>query len=138
MKHCPNPACPFLARMGEVAEYQDHVEQCIDCGVALVPGEAPRELAAAEKVAEKVPEKATEGQPSKLVVVAIFLQGLEAYAWRARLEAEGIPAFIADEHMGALYGFGANLTGGMRLLVPESDVELAQELLKDRDSGPSA
>lgn len=121
MKHCPNPHCSFLARMDMVAEYQDHVERCLDCGAQLVPGEAP---AAPPAVAPQ------QGPP--LVVVATFLRVLEANAWRARLEAAGIPAFVADENVGYIYGgFDAYVTGGVRLMVPEPDAEQARQLLDE-------
>ncbi len=126
MKHCPNPDCPFLARTGEIAEYQDHVENCIDCGVPLAPGEAPSESPAVSR------------QKPPLAVVATFLRVMEANVWRARFEAEGIPAFVADENVRSIYGgFDAYVTGGVRLLVPEPEVERARQLLEERDSNDS-
>lgn len=131
MKHCPNPDCPFLARMGEVSEYQDHVEYCIDCGEALVSGEAPTQLSVALPT--------TSDQPPSLRVVATFLQVMEANAWRARLEAEGIPAFVADEQVGSIFGgFDAYVTGGVRLLVPEPEFERARSVLEEMDSSDSS
>jgi hypothetical protein len=116
--------------MGEIAEYQDHIEYCIDCGEALVSGEAPTKLSAALPAASH--------QPLSLRVVATFLQVIEANAWRARLEAEGIPAFVADEQVGSIFGgFDAYVTGGVRLLVPEPEFERARRVLKEGGSSDS-
>lgn len=40
-RYCPAPDCPARRRSGEVAEYQESVERCADCGAELV-AEAPQ------------------------------------------------------------------------------------------------
>lgn len=54
--------------------------------------------------------------------IATFGNALAAQLARARLEAEGIPAFLTNEH-------GSSAGGGVGLQVAESDVARARELL---------
>jgi hypothetical protein len=42
MKYCPNVGCPFLIENNMVAEYEDDVDLCPDCGMALEEGAAPK------------------------------------------------------------------------------------------------
>jgi len=53
----------------------------------------------------------------------------EADLAKARLEAEGIPAFAADEYIVRFDWFYSNAVGGIRLQVAEPDAELAMEIL---------
>ncbi|MFA0963202.1 DUF2007 domain-containing protein [Roseivirga sp. BDSF3-8] len=55
----------------------------------------------------------------------------EAFMLRSRLEANGIPCFVADEHMHTLYGMVGNFIGGIRLQVRGEDVMLAKTLLNE-------
>jgi len=77
------------------------------------------------------------------VTVARFTTGLEAHILRGRLEAEGIPAFIADEHLINTYSLISNALGGVRVQVPQLFVENALKILADieqatRDDNASA
>ena len=67
--------------------------------------------------------------PVNLVTIAVYSHPYEADLAKARVEAEGIPAFVADEFMVNLNWLYSNAIGGIRLQVPESDVELAREVL---------
>ena len=69
------------------------------------------------------------GDSSKLVTVAKYCYPYEADLAKARLEAEGIPAFAADEHIVRLDWFYSNAVGGIRVQVAEHDAELAKEIL---------
>ncbi len=109
-----------------VAEYQDHVERCTDCGATLVSGEASIEAVSTERT-----DPLHAGPPP--VVLRAFLHLAEAYVYHSRLEAEGIPAFVADERMGTLEGAGAPQLGGVRLLV--ADAERAESLLQEMERG---
>jgi len=101
MKHCPNPDCPFLAQMGMVAEFHDPIEFCVDCGTALVPGEAP----------DVEPLSATSGlsdqQIAEMVTLCTLDSAEDAVLFKAKLEFQTIPATIvpittdADEDSGA-------------------------------------
>lgn len=65
----------------------------------------------------------------ELVTIARFTVGVEAHLAKGRLEAEGIPAFIADEHMASLDFVYSSIIGGVRLRVRKVDAERAIELL---------
>jgi hypothetical protein len=62
-----------------------------------------------------------------LVTLASYLSGAEAHLIRARLEAEGIRVYVNEEQTSDwLMPIGL---GGIKLEVPERDVERARELL---------
>src|SRR6185295_14613413 len=67
-----------------------------------------------------------------LVTVETYSSAWEAQLDRARLEAEGIHAIVADEHFFRLYGALSNTLGGVRLQVRPGDCERASELLRNR------
>jgi hypothetical protein len=69
------------------------------------------------------------GDSSKLVTVAKYCYPYEADLAKSRLEAEGIRAFAADEHIVRLDWFYSNAVGGIRVQVAEHDAELAKEIL---------
>lgn len=80
---------------------------------------------------------ATPGS-TRLVTIHTYGDSFEANLALNRLQAEGIQAFLLDENMvatgGGLY---TGLVGGIRLQVPEPDVERALSLLpKERKPGP--
>lgn len=62
-----------------------------------------------------------------LVTVRIFAAPWAAQLARARLEAAGIEAVVADEHLGRM--FTLNTVGGARLQVREEDAAAAVDLL---------
>jgi putative signal transducing protein len=62
------------------------------------------------------------------VTIATFSTPWEAQLARARLEAEGIDAWISDENLARL-GF-SNAIGGVRLQVREEEAKVAAELLQ--------
>jgi hypothetical protein len=74
---------------------------------------------------EPAPEPEIEGD---LVEVARLLDPVEAEMLRGRLEAEGVPAMVADTH--AAHMLFRSLIGGVRVLVPEAGLERAREILK--------
>lgn len=54
---------------------------------------------------------------------------LEAHVVRGHLEAAGIPCFLRDEHTIGVNWLYSNALGGVRLCVPEAELERAQEIL---------
>jgi len=62
------------------------------------------------------------------VTIATFSTPWEAQLARARLEAEGIDAWVSDENLARL-GF-SNAIGGVRLQVREEEAKVAAELLQ--------
>lgn len=72
------------------------------------------------------------------VTVARFSSSFNANVIKFRLEHEGIPCFLRDEHSITVKPFWDIALGGIRLQVLEKDVEAAHEILKDAayiDSG---
>ncbi len=67
--------------------------------------------------------------------MAAFREASAAYIARAMLEAEGIPAHIADEHTVGAFWLYSQAVGGVKLQVAEVDFERAHRLLaEDRSS----
>lgn len=64
---------------------------------------------------------------SPLVTLATYAMPYEAHLARTRLEAEGIPAFIQDEHLNSLY---TPALGRISLQVPEDRLAEARTLLE--------
>ncbi len=73
--------------------------------------------------------------PERLVTIAAFRDPATAHLHRSRLELEGVPAFIADEHLVSLYSVPLV---GVKLRVRERDVERALAVLGERLVGPAA
>lgn len=69
-----------------------------------------------------------------LVLVARFNDPVSAYLLQSRLDAEGVPAIVADAFAYQNMPFGAGV-GGIRVLVPESYCERAAEIKSDIDRG---
>jgi hypothetical protein len=67
-----------------------------------------------------------------MITVAAFSDSAHAHIARGFLEAEGIESEIADEHVVGVHWLYSNAIGGVKLLVPETDVARALELLGRR------
>ncbi len=65
------------------------------------------------------------------VTIATFENSIEAGFFKSRLEAEGIPTFLADENIAATVWHYSLATGGIKLQVMEDDVETALSVLRD-------
>ncbi|WP_395792636.1 DUF2007 domain-containing protein [Aquimonas sp.] len=68
-----------------------------------------------------------------LITVATFSFPHEAHFAKMRLDAEGIPAFIADEHTINMQWLYSNAMGGVRLQVPSACAEDAVRVLNEPD-----
>lgn len=64
-----------------------------------------------------------------MVTVASFSFPYEAQLARAKLESEGIPAFVVDEHTINMQWLYSNAMGGVRVQVPDSCLQTALEIL---------
>lgn len=64
-----------------------------------------------------------------LVTIKTFSHGFEAHVARAKLDSEGIPATLADEHMGNLLPISE-----VRLQVPEPYAQRAIEILSQDEN----
>ena len=65
-----------------------------------------------------------------MIEVGTYRTRGDAELAQARLTAAGIPSVVAADDAGGAYPF--DLSGGVRLLVDEEDVEDARALLADR------
>src|SRR5687768_16516652 len=73
-----------------------------------------------------------------LVPIAAFDSPLTANIARGRLEAEGISAFLANEHTVETQWLWTNAIGGVKLLVPANEADRARAVLADAETAPGA
>jgi hypothetical protein len=79
------------------------------------------------------------GESGPLEVCARFLLPLEAQIFAARLAAEGITARVMDSNSLYSDGFVAGLgSGGIRVMVPRSQMEAAKRVLAAVNAGEYA
>jgi len=64
-----------------------------------------------------------------LVLIARFFTPVEAHMLQSRLQAEGVPAVVADAQIVGVNPLLTMAVGGVRVLVPESDLERAREIV---------
>jgi hypothetical protein len=96
---------------------------------------APAEVEPPE--AESLPGDEPRSDDEDLVLLGRFSNPVDAYLLQSRLDAEGVPAIVADALTYQNMAFGA-VIGGVRVLVPESYVERAAEIKKEIDRGDFA
>ena len=65
---------------------------------------------------------------TRQICLAAYLDDMLAEVARTRLEAHGIPAFVASDDCGGMQPFMANL-GGFRLLIDSAHEAEAREIL---------
>jgi len=75
-----------------------------------------------------------------MITVARFSMPFEAHIAKSRLESEGIPAFVADEHTVGMNWLFSNAMGGVRLQVPSDYADDALRVLAEdlSDTDPTA
>ncbi len=66
---------------------------------------------------------------SPFTTIASFREPHAAHIARAKLEAEGIPAFLADEHLAGVQWLYSDAIGGVKLCVPSDYAEEAREVI---------
>jgi hypothetical protein len=106
----------------------------------LVPAPEMLELPVADPGAEPeagAPDEA-EGASDALVAVARFHFPEQANMLRGRLLADGIPAFVTNEHSTQAFGYLRLAHGGVRVLVPAARVEAARAVIAALDAGEYA
>lgn len=86
------------------------------------------------EAARKDPDHAGRGTgerppPAQLVTVARFDDALSANLAKTKLESQGIPCFLADEHVVQMSWLFSMFAGRIRLQVGESDAGKAADLL---------
>ncbi len=70
-----------------------------------------------------------------LVTIASYPDAIKAHLARGRLEAEGIPAVVADEYYISANWMMSNAIGGVKVQVPERFVASAAQVLRELDAG---
>jgi hypothetical protein len=84
------------------------------------------------------PQKPSNGESIIFETVARSWSTSQIEILRARLEAEGIPAFVIDGGMSQLYSFIAQPIGGARLQVLRERAREAREIIAAVNSGALA
>lgn len=79
--------------------------------------------------------KADQSAPLRFVTVASSFNSIAMHILCARLEAEGIPAYVADSHMAQAYSTVSIAVGGARLQVVQEYRDDALELIAAINSG---
>jgi hypothetical protein len=77
---------------------------------------------------EKVEHDLNPVTATRQICLAAYLDDMLAEVARTRLEAHGIPAFVARDDCGGMQPFMANL-GGFRLLIDSAHEAEAREIL---------
>jgi Putative prokaryotic signal transducing protein len=107
-----------------------------------------REVAAAElrqrgidlstPVAESRATGEAEFVSDDLVPIARFFTAMEAHMLQSRLEADGVPAIVADANIVQANALLTMAVGGVRVLVPEAYLNQALETVKAIERGDYA
>ncbi len=66
------------------------------------------------------------------VTVASYSQPIQAHLARTKLESEGIPCIVGDEHLVRVDWLLSNAVGGVKLKVPSWEEARAREALRPR------
>jgi len=69
----------------------------------------------------------------EIVTFETFYDPILAEIIRTKLEANGIPCFLADENMGSIYPAYNQGGGGIKLKVFERDAEKCREIIDRND-----
>jgi hypothetical protein len=73
-----------------------------------------------------------------LVLIARVFTPIEAHMLQSRLQAEGVPAVVADAQVVGVNPLLTMAVGGVRVLVQESDLERAREIVTAIERGDYA
>jgi len=72
----------------------------------------------------------------KLAVVYVANGHLQAQIIKTKLESEGIPALLQYESLGLIYGITVNGLGEVRVMVPESLIQEARQIIAEPSNLP--
>lgn len=70
-----------------------------------------------------------------LITITSYSEPLEAHIVKGRLEAEGVPAFIANEHHISVAWYLSNALGGVKIQVHKQDHEKAIKIISSLHDG---
>jgi hypothetical protein len=113
------------------SEFQDWVENCVDCGTGLVNTKPAGKLAPEYKSQTEDNQYTT----NSMAMIGQFGSILDAELYKQILESEGIDSQVVD--FNANSGFH-RADGTVMLLVRQSDAEKAAEILKSVEIIPDA
>jgi hypothetical protein len=116
--YCPNDDCPDFVAYGVRGEYREGLVSCPRCKALLLPGSPPT-----------THEPGLE-EGEGLVPVASFELEHQANLAISFLASKGIVAIIAADDCGRIDPVLGIVTGGLRLMVPESQAQEAVLLLE--------
>ncbi len=68
--------------------------------------------------------------------IKTFYNTTEAHIYKAKLEHEGIPCFLANEHIANINPLWTNAVGGISIQVHEQNIERAKNILKEIENTP--
>ena len=77
----------------------------------------------------------SEDTPIRWIRIAGFVDALAARIASGRLESEGIPVTVLNEHFVTANWLMSGAVGGVQVLVPAEQAELAAQLLKQQAAG---
>jgi hypothetical protein len=117
---------------------KDVFEVCWACGTSKDGVQDPHfldpeaEAAPENQALEAIPDDLdVEEEPERMVTVANCNLAAQAHAMRMRLEAAGIPVFLADELTIAMDWLLSNAIGGVKVQVAERHAPRAAEILDE-------
>ena len=73
-----------------------------------------------------------------LITVGSYIDPIQAHIASGRLESEGIPVIVADEHYIWANWMLSNALGGVKVQVPAAYEDQARQILSDLDHGEYA
>ncbi len=127
MKYCPNSDCPFIAEHGIVAEFQNSINRCPDCGTDLEIGNAPD-----PETLPKQPLRNLDPDSLRFVTLAVFSSEEDVQLCRNVLHEARIQTTVyapdageGDWDLQDAYG----VAQGKAVIVRESDLPRALQLL---------
>jgi len=109
-------------------EYEEWAVKCLDCGAALTEEKPIAKLKSGKK--DLVSKGGRKYVKEPLVAVAAFANAMEAQFSKGILEAEGIPSMVTDADAILLNGQNSSTKKGVSLVVRESDLQTAKEILE--------
>lgn len=77
-------------------------------------------------------------EPGPLILISAHNTPTEAYILQNNLQAEGVRAVVVGAHLGQAHSFFSAGTGGVRVLVPESQLLFARQVLRNIEKGEYA
>ncbi|MEH6307608.1 DUF2007 domain-containing protein [Olivibacter sp. CPCC 100613] len=73
----------------------------------------------------------------EFVTLKVFDNPIEAHLLKTKLEGEGIPCFLQDEHIVSLNPLYNYAVGGIKLVIHSADTDAAYSIIQEIDNSPS-